>query len=201
MGWSSPNYFGILGARPQLGRLFDPGDTAPGFADAVEVISDGLWRREFGGERSVLGRQLRIDTDLYTIVGVLPPDFRNPSSAGVSVIEVYVTAGFRGDPFPPPQRSTRVFRDIVGRLKPGMTFAQAQAQLAAFSDSLRHEYGSDYPAGAGWTLSMTPLKDVVVGNTRTLLISLLLAVAFILLIACVNVANLLLTSASSRAAR
>ena len=85
-GVVSPNYFSILGARPQLGRLFDSGDTAPGFADAV-VITDGLWRREFGGERSVLGHQMRIDTDLYTIVGVLPPDFRNPSSAGAGLVD------------------------------------------------------------------------------------------------------------------
>ena len=106
-GVVSPNYFSILGARPQLGRLFDPGDTAPGFADVV-VISDGLWRREFGGERSVLGHQMRLDTDLYTIVGVLPPDFRNPSSAGAVPVEIYVTAGFRGDPFPPAQRSARL---------------------------------------------------------------------------------------------
>ena len=196
-GVVSPNYFSILGARPQLGRLFDPGDNVPGFADAV-VITDGLWRREFGGERSVLGHRMRLDTDLYTIVGVLPPDFRNPSSAGAVPVEVYVTAGFRGDPFPPAQRSARLLPGIIGRLKPGMTLAQAQAKLATFSDSLRRDYGSDYPAGAGWTLSMTPLKEVVVGNTRTLLISLLLAVAFILLIACVNVANLLLASASAR---
>ncbi len=196
-GVVSPNYFSILGTRPQLGRLFDPGDNAPGFADAM-VITDGLWRREFGGERSVIGHQIRVDDDLYTIVGVLPPDFHNPSSAGAASVEVYVTAGFRGDPFPPPQRSARLLPGLIGRLKPGMTLAQAQAKLAAFSDSLRRDYGSDYPAGAGWTLSITPLKDVVVGNTRTLLISLLLAVGFILLIACVNVANLLLTSASAR---
>jgi putative ABC transport system permease protein len=196
-GVVSPNYFSILGARPQLGRLFDTGDTAPGFADAV-VITDGLWHREFGGERSVLGHQIRIDTDLYAIVGVLPPDFRNPSSAGAVPVDIYVTAGFRADPFPPAQRSARVLRDIIGRLKPGMTLAQAEAKLATFSDSLRRDYGSDYPAGSGWTLSVTPLKEVVVGNTRTLLISLLLAVAFILLIACVNVANLLLASASAR---
>jgi len=196
-GVVSPNYFSILGARPQLGRLFDPGDTAPGFADAV-VITDGLWRREFGGERSVLGHQMRLDTDLYTIVGVLPPDFRNPSSAGAVPVELYVSAGFRGDPFPPPQRSDRLLPGLIGRLKPGMTLAQAQAKLATFSDSLRRDYGGDYPAGSGWTLSVTPLKEIVVGNTRTLLISLLLAVAFILLIACVNVANLLLASASAR---
>jgi predicted permease len=196
-GVVSPNYFSILGARPQLGRLFDPGDAAPGFGDVV-VITDGLWRREFGGERSVLGHQIRVDTDLYTIVGVLQPDFHNPSSAGVAPVDTYVSAGFRADPFPPAQRSAQWLPGIIGRLKPGMTLAQAQAKLAAFSDSLRRDYGSDYPAGSGWTFSMTPLKEVVVGNTRTLLISLLLAVAFILSIACVNVANLLLASASAR---
>lgn len=196
-GVVSPNYFSILGARPQLGRLFDPGDTAPGFADAV-VITDGLWHREFGGERSVLGHRMRLDTDLYTIVGVLPPDFRNPSSAGASPVDLYVTAGFRADPFPAPQRSLRLLPGIIARLNPGITPRQAQARLEAFSDSLRREYGSDYPAGSGWTLSVRPLKEVVVGNTRTLLISLLLAVGFILLIGCVNVANLLLTSASAR---
>src|SRR6202167_198587 len=87
-GVVSPNYFSILGARPQLGRLFDPGDNAPGFADVV-VISDGLWHREFGGARSVLGHQIRIDNDLYTIVGVLPPDFRSPSSAGALAVDMY----------------------------------------------------------------------------------------------------------------
>ncbi len=196
-GVVSPNYFSILGTHPQLGRLFDPGDNASGFGDAV-VISDGLWRREFGGERSVIGHQMRLDTDLYTIVGVLPPDFRNPSSAGAVPVELYVSAGFRGDPFPPAQRSARLLPGLIARLKPGMTLAQAQAKLATFSDSLRRDYGSDYPAGSSWTLSVTPLKEVVVGNTRTLLISLLLAVASILLIACVNVANLLLASASAR---
>src|SRR5216684_1629839 len=123
-GVVSPNYFTILGARPQLGRLFDPGDTAPGFADAM-VITDGLWHRGFGGERSVLGHQIRVDTDLYTIVGVLPQDFRNHSSAGADPVDLYVTAGFRGDPFPPAQRSTRFVPGIIGRLRPGMTFAQA----------------------------------------------------------------------------
>src|SRR5439155_26765197 len=144
--------------RPQLGRLFDPGDNAPGLAEAV-VISDGLWRREFGGECSVLGHQMRLDTDLYTIVGVLPPDFRNPSSAGANPVEIYLAGGYRADPFPPAQRSTRLLPGLIGRLKPGMTLAQAQVQLATFSDSLRRDYSSDYPATAGWTLSITPLKE------------------------------------------
>ena len=193
----SPNYFNILSARPQLGRLFDARDTADGFAEAV-VISDDLWHREFAADRSILGRQLRLDNDLYTIVGVLPPQFRPPSSPSAHPVDVWFTAGFRALPFPAPQRSNRLLPGIIARLKPGITLQQAQAQLTVFSDALRRDYGSDYPSTAGWTLSLTPLKEVVAGGTRTLLISLLMAVALILLIACVNVANLLLVKASAR---
>jgi putative ABC transport system permease protein len=193
----SPNFFTMLGAQPQLGRLLDARDTADGFAEAV-VISDSLWHKEFGGDPGVVGRRVRLDTDLYTIIGVLPADFHSPSSAGANPIDMWLTAGFRAAPFPAPQRNFRLLPGLLGRLKPGMTVKQAQAQLAALGDGLRRDYGSDYPATAGWTLSMQPLREVVAGNTRTLLISLLAAVALILLIACVNVANLLLVKASAR---
>jgi len=191
----SPNYFSILGAQPQLGRLFDARDTADGFAEAV-VISDGLWHKEFGGDPSVLGRSVRLDKDLYTIVGVLPPQFRHPSTPGLHPVDLWFSAGYRAEPFPAPKRSLRFLPGIIARLKPGIT--PQQAQLEAFSDSLRREYGSDYPATAGWALSITPLTEVVAGGARTLLTSLLLAVGLILLIACVNVANLLLVSATAR---
>lgn len=193
----SPNYFSILGAQPQLGRLIDARDTANGFAEAV-VISDSLWHKEFGGNWSVVGRRVRLDNDLYTIVGVLPPQFHHPSSAGLHPIDMWLTAGFRADPFPSPQRNVRFIPWIIARLKPGITVQQAQAQLAILSDSLRRDYGSDYPVTAGWTLSITPLKDVVTGGAQTMLISLLFAVGLILLIACVNVANLLLVKSTAR---
>jgi predicted permease len=193
----SPNYFSILGAQPQLGRLFDARDTADGFAEAV-VISDSLWHKEFGGDPSVLGRRVRLDNDLYTIVGVVPPQFHHPSTPGLHPVDMWLTAGFRAEPFPAPQRSLRFLPGIIARLNPGITPQQAQARLEAFSDSLRREYGSDYPATAGWTLSVTPLTEVVAGSARTLLTSLLLAVGLILLIACVNVANLLLVNATAR---
>ena len=193
----SPNYFSILDANPQLGRLIDSRDTANGFAEAV-VISDALWHKEFGGARSVIGRRVRLDNDLYTIVGVLPPQFHHPSAPGLHPVDMWLTAGYRAEPFPAPQRSLRFLPGIIARLKPGITLQQAQAQLEVLSDSLRREYGSDYPATAGWTLSVTPLTEVVAGNTRTLLTSLLLAVGLILLIACVNVANLLLVNATAR---
>ncbi len=191
----SPNYFSILGAQPQLGRLFDARDTADGFAEAV-VISDSLWHKEFGGDPSVLGRSVRLDNDVYTIVGVLPPQFHHPSIPGLHPVDLWFTAGFRAEPFPAPQRSLRFLPGIIARLKPGIT--PQKAQLGAFSDSLRRDYGSDYPATAGWTLSVTPLTEVVAGSARALLTSLLLAVGLILLIACVNVANLLLVNATAR---
>ncbi len=193
----SPNYFSILDASPQLGRLIDFRDTANGFAEAA-VISDALWHKEFGGARSVIGRRVRLDNDLYTIVGVLPPQFHPPSSPGLHPVDLWITSGFRADPFPPPQRSVRFIPGLIARLNPGITPQQAQAQLQAFSDSLRREYGSDYPATAGWALSVTPMTEVVVGSARTLLTSLLIAVGLILLIACVNVANLLLVNAAAR---
>jgi putative ABC transport system permease protein len=193
----SLNYFSILGAQPQLGRLFDARDTADGFAEAV-VISDGLWHTEFGSDPSVLRRRVRLDNDLYTIVGVLPPGFHHPSTPGLHPVDLWFTAGFRAEPFPAPQRSLRFLPGIIARLKPGITLQQAQAQLAVLSDSLRREYGSDYPATARWSLSVTPLTEVVAGGVRTLLTSLLLAVGLILLIACVNVANLLLVNATAR---
>ena len=193
----SPNYFSILGAKPQLGRLIDSRDTANGFADVV-VISDDLWHKEFGGQRSVIGRSMRLDNDLYTIVGVLPPQFHHPSIPGLHPADMWITAGFRADPFPAPQRSVRFLPGIIARLNPGITLQQAQAQLEVLSDSLRRDYGSDYPATARWTLSITPLTEVVAGGVRTLLTALLLAVGLILLIACVNVANLLMVNATAR---
>ena len=193
----SPNYFSILDAKPQLGRLIDSRDTANGFAEVV-VLSDELWHKEFGGASSVIGRSMRLDNDLYTIVGVLPPQFHHPSTPGLHPVDMWITAGFRADPFPAPQRSVRFIPGIIARLKPGITPQQAQTQLEVFSESLRREHGSDYPATAGWTLSVTPLTEVVAGSARTLLTSLLLAVGLILLIACVNVANLLLVNATAR---
>jgi predicted permease len=193
----SPDYFSILGAQPQLGRLFDARDTADGFSEAV-VISDSLWHKEFGGDPSVVGHSVRLDNDLYTIVGILPPQFHHPAIPGLHPVDMWLTAGFRAVPFPAPQRSLRFLPGIIARLKPGITLPQAQAQLEVLSDSLHRDYGSDYPATAGWVLSITPLTEVVAGGVRTLLISLLLAVGLILLIACVNVANLLLVNATAR---
>ena len=193
----SPNYFDLLGAQPQIGRLFDQRDVAEGFAEAT-VISDGLWHRLFGGTPDILGRQVRVDNDLYVIVGVLPPEFRHPAPASAKPIDLWATAGFRAAPFPAPDRRARLFPGVIGRIKSGIAMEQAQAKLATLSDSLRKDYPAAYPANAGFAFGLTPMKGLVVGNSQALLLALLLAVSLILLIACVNVAALLLARSSAR---
>src|SRR6202045_2499867 len=122
------SYFSMLGVTPQMGRLFGPQDFALGFAP-VAVISDGLWRRAYGADPNSLGRTLRIDGDATTIIGVLPRGFRHPGPTTSGDVEVFGAGGFSAVPFPPPMRGTRVLIHGIGRLKPGLTLAQAQGRL------------------------------------------------------------------------
>src|SRR5215475_1147804 len=193
----SPNYFSMLGASAHIGRIFGPGDEAQGFAEAA-VISDGLWARGFGRDPGVLGRKMQLDNDPYTIVGVLPPGFRHPGSTVATDVEVWVTAGFRGVPFPPPVRGLRILPEAIGLVKPGISIEQAQSRLDAFASQLRAEYATDYPAGSDWSIEVEPLQESLVGNVRPMLLVLMGAVVLIILLASVNVANLLLARASGR---
>ena len=192
----SPNYFSMLGTSAHIGRVFGPGDEAQGFAEAV-VISDSLWARGFGRDPGILGRKLQLDNDPYTIVGVLPPGFRHPGSTLATDVEVWVTAGFKADPFPKPARSVR-WDGAIGLLKPGISREQAQARLNAFTAQLRTEYATDYPAGSDWSIEAESLQESLVGNVRPMLLVLMGAVVLIVLLASVNVANLLLARASGR---
>jgi putative ABC transport system permease protein len=193
----SPNYFSMLGTSAHIGRVFGPGDEAPGFAEAA-VISDSLWARGFGRDPGVLGRRLQLDNDPYTIVGVLPPGFRHPGRTVATDVEIWITAGFRADPFPKPDRSLRFLPGAIGLLKPGISLEQAQSRLNAFTAQLRAEYATDYPAGSGWSIEVEPLQESLVGNVRPMLLVLMGAVVLIILLALVNVANLLLARASGR---
>jgi putative ABC transport system permease protein len=193
----SPNYFSMLGTPAHLGRVFGPGDEAQGFAEAA-VISNSLWARGFGKDPAILGRKLQLDNDPYTIVGVLPPGFRHPGSTLATDVEIWITAGFRADPFPKPTRSGRDLPGAIGLLKPGISREQAQSRLDAFSAQLRAEYATDYPAGSGWSIEVVPLQESLVGNVRPMLLVLLGAVVLIIVLASVNVANLLLARASGR---
>jgi predicted permease len=192
----SPNYFSMLGATPQVGRLFGHQDFALGFAPTV-VISDALWRRSYGADPGVLGRSLRLDNDLYTIVGVLSPGFRNPGSTNAAV-EVWVTCGFSGDPFPTPARGLRFLPGAIGRLKPGVTVAQAQARLDALTANLHREYANDYPPQAKWSIELVPLQQSLVGKVRPLLVVLMAAVILIVFVVSLNIGSLLLARASGR---
>ena len=195
---TSPDYFALLGAKPQFGRVYTPQDAVPGFLEPV-VISDGFWRRNYGADANIIGRKMRLDGDMYTIVGVMPPGFRHPGRTLDTDVEVWVATGFNGLPFPvPAQRSLRMIPGAIGRLKPDLTVAQAQAQLDAYVSQLSRVYPTEYPAAATWAVRLVPVKEDLVGPQRGELFILFGAVGFVLLIACVNIANLLLARSSGR---
>ncbi len=195
---TSSDYFALLGAKPQLGRVYTPQDAAPGFMEPV-VISDGFWRRNFGSDPNIIGRKIRLDSDMYTIVGVMSPGFRHPGPTLNTDVEVWVATGFNGLPFPVPAvRSQRMIPAAIGRLKSGLTVAQAQARLDAYISQLSLEYPAEYPAAAKWAVRLVPVKEDLVGPQRAELLILFGAVGFVLLIACVNIANLLLARSSGR---
>src|SRR5437588_7789381 len=191
------SYFSMLGVTPQIGRLFGPQDFAPGFASEV-VISDGLWHRAYGADPNVVGRILRLDNDPLTIIGVLPRGFRHPGPTVSGDVEVFCAGGFIADPFPKPMRGTRILVNGIGRLKPGLTLAQAQARLTVMAAQLRHDFPADYPPQAQWTIEIQPLQETLVGNVRPMLLVLLGAVILIVFIVSLNIANLLLARASGR---
>jgi putative ABC transport system permease protein len=193
----SPNYFSMLGTSAHIGRVFGAGDEAQGFAEAA-VISDSLWSGGFGRDPGILGRKMQLDNDPYTIVGVLPPEFRHPGATAATNVDIWVTTGFRGDPFPKPDRSLRFLPGAIGLLKPGISLEQAQARLDTFASELRAEYATNYPAGSEWSIHAEPLQESLVGNVRPMLLVLMGAVVLIILLASVNVANLLLARASGR---
>ncbi len=191
------SYFSMLGVIPQIGRLYGPQDFAPGFAPEA-VISDGLWRRAYGADPNVLGRTIRIDNDPLTIIGVLPRGFRHPGPTISGDAEVFGAGGFSANPFPQPMRGARILVSGIGRLKPGLTLAQAQARLTAMAAELRHDFPTDYPPQAQWTIEIQPLQETLVGNVRSMLLVLLGAVILIVFIVSLNIANLLLARASGR---
>jgi predicted permease len=195
---TSANYFRLLGAAPQLGRVYGPEDAVPGFSDAV-VISDGLWRRAFGGARDAIGRKVVMDTDAYTIVGVMPQDFRHPGETVRGDVDMWSACGFAAAPFvSPPQRQRNFIPGVMGRLKPGISLRQGQDRLDALAADLRSTYPVNYPASVQWALRLEAVQSELTGRVRPLLGVLMGAVALLLAIACVNIANLTLARASSR---
>ena len=193
-----PNYFALLGVQPQLGHLFNPEDKTPGFTLEV-LISDALWKQSFGGDPAIIGKNLRLDNDLYHVIGVMPPNFHDPlRTTRRRNTELWAASGFAAAPAPDPARNVRILTEAIGRLKPGVTISAAQSRLDALVGALQKQYPGDYPAESRWTVQLVPLKENLFGSVRTSLMLLFGAVGLVLLIACVNVANLLLARASAR---
>jgi len=184
----SVNLFSVLGVAPALGRNFLPGEDEPG-ASPVVMISAGLWQRRFGGASDVAGKSLTVDDRSYTIVGVLPASFSLYRDT-----DVYVPMGQWGNSGLQNRGAGLGLRGI-GRLKPGVTLAQAQADL----DGVMGRLAEVYPeTNRGNGAALIPLKELLIGDVRPILWMLLGAVGFVLLIACVNVSNLLLARATGR---
>ena len=183
----------MLGVKPVLGRTFEAGEDEIG-ASPIVLISEGFWNRQFGTAPDVLGKGLPLDGRSYTIVGVVPGSFKL-QAGGFRASEVYVPIGQWTNPLL-SQRGAGLGIHGIGRLKPGVTIQQARADMERVTGNLTEEY-PDVDKGIG--ASLIPLKHVMVGNVRLLLLVLLAAVGFVLLIACVNVANLLMVRSVGRA--
>ncbi len=195
----SSNLFSMLGVHPALGRLLMPDEDSPG-RPSTAILTDGMWARRFGRDPHIVGRPVIINGQTYEVIGILPQSFSLsqetlPLLDGTEQVEIFL-------PLPLAAAASQV-RDhedynIIGKLKPGISVSQAQAEMDTITARLRLQFPENYPANGGLTFSIVPLLEQVVGNVRRSLWVLLGSVGFVLLIACANVANLMLSRALAR---
>jgi putative ABC transport system permease protein len=178
-------FFDVLRAQPLLGRTFLAGEDRPG-GERIAVIGYGLWQRRFGSDPNVIGQAVTLDGGRYTIIGVMPQGFKYPEET-----EVWRPLGW--DPAR-HSRNARFF-EVVARLKEGVSPEQAQSEMSALAGRIAQEHPQ---SNSDWDVSIISLHDQIVGNYQTSLWIMLGAVGFVLLIACANVANLLLARAEAR---
>jgi len=184
---ASANFFSVLGVDPILGRTFQPGEDKPG-APRTLVLTYGMWQRRFGGDPGIVGQALTLNGDSYTVIGVLPASF-----------QFALRNADLWRPYQPTEAQlTRRFMhgtNLIGRLKREVSVAQAQTELSLIAKRIEQEHNQSH---AGTGLKLIPLQEQVVGQVKPILIVLLAAVGFVLLIACANVASLLLTRSLAR---
>jgi putative ABC transport system permease protein len=183
-------FFATLGVPPLVGRTFTPDEDKPDNR-RYAVISHGLWQRRFGASESIVGQKVTLNGNPHVVVGVMPPHFKHPLPAMRLPVEVWLPLGV--DPAQAARRGD--FLGVVGRLKPGVSVPQAHAELNTIMGRLEAQYPD---TNRGWGVIVLPLLDRFVGELRPTLYLLVAAVGFLLLIACANVANLLLARASAR---
>jgi predicted permease len=184
----SSEMLSVLGVAPAIGRDFRPEEDREG-APAVAIISDSLWKRSFGGNPAITDKSLTLDGESYQVIGVLPADFQYFRNSDILVpIEASKARALK-------ERAWHPGIQVLARLKPGVTLAQARAEMTSIAAALGEQYPDTNKEH--WT-TMKSLYETIVGDVRSLLLLLLAAVTFVLLIACANVANLMLARASAR---
>jgi predicted permease len=195
----SSNLLPMLGQAAALGRTFQPDEDSPG-RPATAVLGYGMWLRHFGADPKMIGKSVTLNGIPYEVVGVMPRTFSLPREVlptlgGAEQADILLPL-----PMPPGAAENRDHEDynIMGKLKPGVTIAQAQAEMNTITAQLRHDHPETYPPNGGLTFGIVPLLEQVVGDVRPILFVLLGAVGCVLVIACANVANLSLARAVAR---
>ena len=188
-GVVSANFFDVLGVKPLLGRTFLPSDDTEK-SDAVLVLSHEYWQVHQGGDPNIVGKVFQMNNRPHTVVGVLPPIPQYPAENDVYMPTLHCP--FRADPKNIQNRRFRLIAAVFGRLKPGVSLAAAQADVSTIAHQLESSYPKEYPKEYGYDAAIAPLQEELTHRARITLIVLLCAAGLVLLIACANVANLML---------